>query len=158
MASYNRVILMGNLTRDPELRYSPGGTPVAKMAMAMNRRWRGKDEQLHDEVTFVDVTSFGKQAEIATKYLKKGNGVLIGGRLHFSKWQTPAGENRQKLEVISEDLQFLPRGGGDTIAAGEPRADATTAPMDVEDDPDPFDGYPAPRGLDGGDRGRRGDA
>lgn len=157
MSSYNRVILMGNLTRDPELRYTPAGTAVAKMGMAMNRKYRGKDEQLKEEVTFVDVTSFGKQAEIATKYLKKGNGVLIGGRLHFSKWQTTAGENRQKLEVISDDLQFLPRGGG-PVAAGEPRADATTALTDVEDDPDPFDGFPNPLGLDGGDRGRRGDA
>ena len=158
MANYNRVILIGNLTRDPELRYTPGGTPVAKMGLATNRKYRGTDEQLVEEVTFVDVTTFGKQAEAATKYLKKGNPVLIGGRLHYNKWQNAAGENRSKLEVISEDLQFLPRRDGGSYAAGEPRADATPALTDVDDDSDPFDGFPNPLGLDDMGPGRRGDA
>jgi single-strand DNA-binding protein len=158
MASYNRVILMGHLTRDPELRYSGAGTPIAKMGMAMNRKWRDKDEQLKEEVTFVDVTSFGKQAEVATKYLKKGSGVLIGGRLHYNKWQTSTGESRSRVEVISEDLQFLPRGGGHSLAAGEPRADSTSAHLDVEDDSDPFGELPNPLGLGPDRHGRRGDA
>lgn len=137
MASYNQVVLMGNLTRDVELRYTPAGTPVAKMGLAMNRRYRGKDEQLKEETTFVDVSTFGKTAEIAQKYLSKGTPVLIGGRLHFDRWKTPQGETRSKLEVICEDLRLLPRreGGG---TPGGTRSHTAAGPIDGEPQPDPF--------------------
>lgn len=160
MTSYNRVVLMGNLTREPELRYTPAGTAIAKMGMAMNRKWRDKDDQLQDEVTFVDVDAFGKLAETMSKYLHKGAGVLIDGRLRWHQWETPTGEKKNRLNVVALDMRFLPRGngGGHAIAAGEPRADAASALTDVEDDADPFDGFPTPLGLDRADPGRRGDA
>ena len=86
MASFNKVILAGNLTRDPELRYTPKGTAIAKLALAVNRRWTGEDGQTREEVTYVDIDAFGKQAEVISQYLRKGGGLLLEGRLKLDQW------------------------------------------------------------------------
>jgi len=124
MASYNRVVLMGNLTRDPEIKYSAGGAAVTKFGLATNRQWTDKQTQeKKEEVCFIDCTAFGRTGEIVAEYLHKGSPAHIEGRLSFYKWQTEAGENRSKLSVTVESLQLLPRTNGD---GGSARPD--TAP------------------------------
>jgi len=118
MANYNKVVLMGNLTRDPELRFGPSGRAIAKLSLALNRRYRGSDNQIKDEVTYIDVTSFGRDAETLSRYLKKGNPLLVEGRLRHHKWEDEKGEKRSKVEVIAERFQFLPRQNG--AAQGDP--------------------------------------
>ena len=105
MASYNRVVLVGNLTRDPELRYIPSGTAVSDIGLAVNDRVK-KGDQWVDEVTFVDVTLWGRTAEIANEYLTKGSPVLIEGRLKLDRWEKD-GQKFSKLKVIGEKLQML---------------------------------------------------
>lgn len=113
MASFNRVILMGNLTRDPEIRYTSGGTAVTDIGLAVNDRRKGSDGQWVDETTFVDVTLWGRTAEVAGEYLSKGSPVLIEGRLKLDTWQTNDGQKRSKLHVVCERMQMVgPRGGG----------------------------------------------
>lgn len=114
MASFNKVILMGNLTRDPEVRYTPGGTAVTDVGLAVNRSWYDKNaNERKEEVTFVDVTLWGRTAEIAGEYLSKGRPVLIEGRLQLDTWQDrESGQNRSKLKVIGEQMTLLPSGGG----------------------------------------------
>ena len=121
MASYNRVILMGNLTRDPEVRFTPGGTPVADIGLAVNRQWFDKNaNERKEEVTFLDVTLWGRTAEIAGEYLSKGRPVLIEGRLQMDSWQDKeTGQNRYKLKIIGESMQMLGtrgEGGGGASA------------------------------------------
>jgi len=121
MANLNKVMLIGNLTRDPEVRYTPKGTAVGDLGMAVNRRVSDGAGNWSDEVTFVDVTVWGTNAENAQKYLTKGRGVFIEGRLQMDTWEDKAsGQKRSKLKVVAEVLQFLPdgkggaqRGGGD---------------------------------------------
>jgi len=118
MASFNKVLLMGNLTRDPELRYIPSGTAVAKFGLAVNRDY--VDRQSGDKkesVCFVDITVWGKQAETCNQYLTKGRPVFIEGRLEFSSWETKEGDKRTKLEVVAERVQFL---GGRKVEGGDP--------------------------------------
>lgn len=109
MASFNKVILMGNLTRDPEVRYIPSGSAVTDIGLAVNRTWFDKTaNQKREEVTFVDVTLWGRTAEIAGEYLSKGRPVLIEGRLHLDTWQDrESGQNRSKLKVIGESMTML---------------------------------------------------
>lgn len=160
MSSFNSVVLMGNLTRDPEMRFTPSGTAMAKLGMAMNRKWRDKNEQLKEDVTFVEVTAFGKTADVAGKFLKKGEPVLIGGRLHFSSWQNDKGEKRSKLEVVADDLRLISRrpggdsggfggfgGGPGGSPMGELRAGAATAFEDAEEMSDPFGDPPFEGGM-----------
>ena len=109
MASFNKVILLGNLTRDPELRYTPSGTPVATFGMAMNRR-SGQGDERKEEVCFVDIVVFGREAETASEYLSKGRQALIEGRLQWRSWEGQDGQKRSKHEVIAERIQFMPRG------------------------------------------------
>jgi len=106
MANLNRVLLIGNLTRDPELRYTPKGTPVADIGVAVNRVSKSEDGTKHEEVTFVDVTFWSRQAEIAGQYLRKGSSVFIEGRLHLDTWEQN-GQKRSRLRVIGENLQLL---------------------------------------------------
>ena len=106
MMGYNKVILVGNLTRDPELSYTPSGTPVAKFGLAVNRRFRQGDEQ-KEEVCFVDIVVFGKQAENCGQYLNKGASVLIDGRLQFRRWESKEGQPRSKHEAVAEFVRFL---------------------------------------------------
>lgn len=111
MANVNKTILMGNLTRDPELRYTPKGTAVAEISLAINRTFLDGDEK-REETTFVEVTLWGRQAELAQQYLTKGRGVYVEGRLQMDTWEDKAsGQKRSKLKVVGEQLQFLPGGG-----------------------------------------------
>jgi single-strand DNA-binding protein len=124
MASLNSVILLGNLTRDPELRTTPQGTSVASFGLAVNRRYRQGEEQ-REEVCFVDIVCFGRQAETASEYLSKGNLALIEGRLQWRSWETPDGQKRSKHEVIANNIQFMPRSSGSQ--SGEPYEPARSA-------------------------------
>lgn len=111
MASYNRVILVGNLTRDPELRYIPSGTAVSEIGLAVNDRVK-KGDQWVDETTFVDVTLWARTAEVANEYLSKGSSVLVEGRLKLDSWEKD-GQKRSKLRVVADKMQMLGgRGGG----------------------------------------------
>jgi len=113
MANLNKVMLIGNLTRDPELRYTPKGTAVADIALAINRVWNNEQNQRQEETTFVDITLWGRQAELAQQYLTKGRGAYIEGRLQMDTWDDKqTGQKRSKLKVVAESLQFLPDGKG----------------------------------------------
>lgn len=107
MPSLNKVFLMGNLTRDPEVRYTPQGTPVAEFGVAVNRVYRGKSGQQVEDTCFVDVTAWGNQAQTIEKYLRKGSPIFVEGRLTYSQWETREGEKRSKLRVTLENFQFL---------------------------------------------------
>ncbi len=115
MASFNKVILAGNLTRDPELRYTPKGTAIARIGMAMNRTWKTETGETKEEVTFVDVDAFGRQAEVIAQYLRKGRPLLVEGRLKLDQWEDKNTHQKQsKLHVVLESFSFLDsRGGGD---------------------------------------------
>jgi single-strand DNA-binding protein len=120
MANYNKVILMGNLTRDPELRYTPNGTAVANMSLAVNRRYK-VNEEWKEETDFFDIVVFGKQAENCSEYLKKGRPVLVDGRLQQRRWETDEGQKRSKVEVVASIIQFLgsARDSGESGGSGE---------------------------------------
>lgn len=142
MASFNRVIVMGNLTRDPELRQTPGGTAVTDLGLAVNDKRKDRDGNWHDEVTFIDVTCWGRTAEIACEYLSKGRPVLIEGKLKLEQWEKD-GRKQSKLKVVAEKLQLLGdggQGGGSRQRRTEPaRSTADTgARPDGGDDDCPF--------------------
>jgi single-strand DNA-binding protein len=124
MASFNRVILLGNLTRDPQVRYTPGGTAVSEIGLAVNRTWFDqKTNSKREEVTFVDVTLWGRQAEVAGEYLSKGRQVLIEGRLQLDTWDDKeSGQKRSKLRVVGENMTMVGSrtdgGGGGGRAEG----------------------------------------
>ena len=152
MASLNKVILLGNLTRDPELRYAPNGTAVARFGLAVNtqRGGPGPDER-KEEVCFVDIVAFGRQAETASEYLSKGRPALVEGRLQWRSWEGQDGQKRSKHEVIAERIQFMPRGreegmertnpapGMERTSPGPSRAaEEMDLPPAFEDDDIPF--------------------
>ena len=118
MASYNRVILVGNLTRDIELKYTPGGTAVTDIGMAVNDRRKSASGEWVDETTFVDVTLWGRTAEVASEYLGKGSPILVEGRLKLDTWETD-GQKRSKLRVVCDRMQMLGGGGGRSRGAGQ---------------------------------------
>jgi len=123
MVSFNKVILMGNLTKDPEIRYTPSGTAVTTLALAVNRRYKQGDE-MKDEVCFIDVVVFGKQAENSGQYLSKGHGVIIDGRLSQRRWEGKDGQKHNKHEVVAESVHFLPKKqGGEETNRGEAAVD-----------------------------------
>jgi single-strand DNA-binding protein len=126
MASYNRVILMGNLTRDVQLRYTPGGTPVTEVGLAVNDRRKNQNGEWVDETTFVDVTFWGRTAEVAAEYLSKGSPVFVEGRLKLDTWEKD-GQKNYKLRVVCDRMQLLSSGapGG----GGGPRS-VSSAPRD----------------------------
>lgn len=107
MASYNKVLLMGNLTKDPELRYTPSGTAVANLRLAVNRKYRTKDQELKEEVCFITAVVWSKQAETCNQYLHKGSSVFIEGRLQSRSWEDNAGAKRSVIEVRAERVQFM---------------------------------------------------
>lgn len=116
MASYNKVLLMGNLTRDPEVRYTPKGTALANLGLAVNRVWTTEAGEQKEEVTFIDIEVWGRQAETAGQYLAKGRPVFVEGRLKLDSWEDKeSGQKRNKLKVVAERVQFLgaPRGGAE---------------------------------------------
>ena len=143
MANYNKVILAGNLTRDPRLSYTPSQTPVVDFGMAINRRWRGQDGQQREETCFVDCRGFGRQAEVLNQYMSKGRPILVEGRLNFSQWESQDGQKRSKLRVVVERFQFLGAGRaggqGPRQAAGEQPAAPPTpeAPQNFDQEPPP---------------------
>jgi len=123
VANLNKVFLMGNLTRDPELRYTPNGAPVADFGLAINREWKGQDGEKRKETCFVDVTFFGRTAETVGKYLRKGRPMFLEGRLKFDSWTGQDGTKRSKLSVVGENFQFLgppPGASGQGPASGPP--------------------------------------
>lgn len=104
---YNRIVLVGNLTRDIELRYSNGGLAIGKSAIATSRKYKGNDGTQNEDVCFVDITFFGRSAEVANQYLKKGSKVLVEGRLQFEQWSDQSGQKRSKHSVSVENMQML---------------------------------------------------
>jgi single-strand DNA-binding protein len=135
MASFNKVILMGNLTRDPELRYTPKGTAIARLGLAVNRVWRTETGEQKEEVTFVDIDAFGRQAETVAQYMKKGSPILIEGRLHLHTWDDKqTGQKQSKLRVDLENFKFVGsaqnRGEGGAPEAPRPRP-AAAAPAEA---------------------------
>jgi single-strand DNA-binding protein len=128
MAQLNKVLLIGNLTRDPEVRYTPSGAAVADLGLAINRRYRTEKGEDKEEVCYVTVVVWGKQAETAGKYLKKGRPLFVEGRLQYETWEK-SGEKRSTLKVVCERFQFLgsaPGGGGSQGAEGD--AEPSEAP------------------------------
>ena len=150
MPSFNQVILVGNLTRDVELRYTPKGMAIAKLNVAINRTWRNEAGETKEEVTFVEVDAFGRTAENIGQYLSKGRPVLVEGRLKLDQWDDKTtGAKRQKLGVICETCQFLGTKPPGEKGEGTPRATAPATPenplakIDPEDVP-PHEGDDVP--------------
>ena len=147
MASYNRVLLIGNLTRNPEIRYTPSGTAVADLGMAVNESFKNKAGEVVEQVCYVDVVVWGRQAETASEYLHKGSPIFVEGRLQLDQWENQQGEKRSKLRVRADRVQFLSGGSGsrNTEAPSAPKEQAAAAPPpavpapETEDDDDvPF--------------------
>jgi len=125
MNSVNVVTLLGHLTRDPELRYTPSGTAVCQVGLALNRRWRDQAGESQQETTFVEVTAWGKQAETVSSYCQKGRAVVVEGRLQQESWETEAGEKRSRLKVVAQRVTFLGK-NGTAAPEGEPAPDWVT--------------------------------
>jgi len=125
MASFNKVILAGNLTRDPDFRVTPNGQQVCKIGIAVSRRFTTQSGEQREETTFVDVDAWGKQAETISRYFSKGRPILVEGRLKLDQWQTPQGENRSKLGVTLESFTFMDSGGQGGGAAQQPGGQGT---------------------------------
>ena len=149
MASFNKVILLGNLTRDPEVRYTPKGSAVADLGVAVNRQYTLENGEKREEVTFVDVTFWGRTAEVAGEYLKKGRPVFIEGRLQLDTWDDKqSGQKRSRLKVVGETMQMLGSRGGASDTADEGDRPARSAkptappkppgPSEPDDDEIPF--------------------
>ncbi len=122
MANYNKVILIGNLTRDPQLKYLPSQTAVVEIGLAVNRRWKSQDGQQREETCFVDCTAFGRQAEIINQYVRKGNPMLVEGHLKLDTWEGKDGQKRSKLRVMIDGFQFLGQASGGSGGGGAPAA------------------------------------
>ncbi|MEO0793928.1 MAG: single-stranded DNA-binding protein [Verrucomicrobiota bacterium] len=134
MASFNKVILMGNMVADPEMRVTPGGMSICKFTLAVNRQFTTKEGEQREEVAYVDVDAFGRSAETISKYLSKGNPILVEGRLRQDKWETPQGEKRSKLMVVCESFKFVggresseSSGGGDYERSAPPPRETRNA-------------------------------
>ena len=154
MANLNKVLLMGNLTRDPEVRYTPKGTAVTELGIAVNRIYTGENGEKREEVTFVDVTVWGRTAENVGEYLRKGRPVFIEGRLQLDSWEDKqSGQKRNKLKVVADNVQFLGARGGSgggpeesdeaprSRASGGPRTATPpkgSGPAEPDDDEIPF--------------------
>jgi len=119
MASFNRVYLMGNLTKDPELRYTPQGTAVANLRLAVNRRYRNKNQEMKEEVCFITAVVWNKQAETCNQYLHKGSPVFVEGRLQSRSWEDASGQKRNVIEVRAERVQFLGQPGARQPQTGQ---------------------------------------
>ena len=144
MASFNQVILLGNLTRDVELRHTPSNQAVANIGLAMNRQYQTKDGERREETTFVDCEAWGRQTEVMAQYLSKGRPVFIQGRLKLDTWQDQQGQNRSKLKVVVENFQFVGgRDGGGAPGGGGGGGSYSSA------------GSPAPGGGGGGGGGHQ---
>jgi len=140
MPSFNKVILIGNLTRDPELRYTQSGVAIAKIGLAINRSWRSESGEMKEEVTFVDVEAFRKQAETICQYVKKGRALMVEGRLKLDQWDDKqTGQKRSRLGVVLDSFQFLDSGsrGGDETGSGYSAPPARSRPNPTAPTPAP---------------------
>ncbi|MBN2448244.1 MAG: single-stranded DNA-binding protein, partial [Phycisphaerae bacterium] len=140
-------ILMGNLTRDPQLRYLPNNTAVCEFGMAVNRRWRDRDGNQKEEVCFVDLTAFGRQGETINQYMAKGRPMLVEGRLRYESWTGQDGQKRSRLGVVVENFTFVGsrdgnRGDGGGAGGGEYRQQRSSGPQSYDDGPPMSDGPP----------------
>jgi len=143
MANFNKVYLIGNLTRDPELRVTPKGTAICQFGLAVNRQFKDESGALRDETTFVDIEAWGKQGETISKYCTKGRPLFVEGRLKFDQWEDKtSGQKRSKLKVVLEGFQFLGSGQRD----GAPGGGAPTGDSDPASPPSPERHAPPPRG------------
>lgn len=133
---FNKVILIGNLTRDPELRYTPQGTSVCNFGLAVNRKYK-HGEEMKEEVTFINIVVFGKQADTCGQYLNKGSSILVEGRLQESRWETEDGQKRSKHEIVAQNIRFMSRkqGASDSSSQG---GRGTPPPPDETTDIEPF--------------------
>jgi len=138
MANLNKVMLIGNLTRDPEIRHTPKGTAVAELGLAINREWKDESGNKQSDVTFLDVTLWGRQAEVAQQYLTKGKPVYIEGRLQLETWDDKeTGKKRSKLKIVGENMQFLGSARDNSEPDERPRQQKPeTAKLEDEDDED----------------------
>ncbi len=138
MANYNRVILAGNLTRDPELSYTPSGTAICKFGLAVNRKWTNRQtNEKHEETMFIDCVAWTKSAEVINQYCRKGKPILLEGRLAFDTWTTQEGQKRSKHNVVVDTFQFLGSAGGGAPSTGE--AAASRPPEHASAPPSPGD-------------------
>jgi single-strand DNA-binding protein len=133
MAYLNKVFLIGNLTRDPELRVTPKGTAICQFGIAVNRQFKDESGATRDETTFVDIEAWGKQGELVSKYLSKGSLAMVEGRLKFDQWEDKtSGQKRSKLKVVLDNVQFLSSrgsaGGGQAAPGGDPEGSGPGAP------------------------------
>ena len=136
MANLNKVFLMGNLTRDPDLRYTPSGTAIASFGIAINRNWTGGDGEKKEEVCFVDINMFGRRAEVINEHFSKGKPIFIEGRLQFQQWEAKDGQKRNALRVTAEDFQFVGYGKG--AGSGDQGSSGYTNVKDGDPDIIPF--------------------
>lgn len=127
MANLNKVLLMGNLTRDPEVKYTPKGTAVGDLAIAINDSYKAQDGTIKETVTYVDIEVWGRQAETCKQYLTKGRPVFIEGQLRLDQWETPQGEKKSRMKVRADRVQFLGGGGerGGSGGGGQSRSNAS---------------------------------
>lgn len=140
MANLNRVTLIGNLTRDVELKYTGKGTAIADISIAVNRKWKDQDNQMKEETTFVDLTAFGKTAELAQQYLAKGSSCYFEGRLNLETWEDKTTQQkRTKMKVIIENMQFL---GGKKESGSQPQSAAKSGKEPQSADDDGWDSVP----------------
>lgn len=143
MASLNKVFIMGNLTRDPELRYVPSGTAVATFTIAVNRVYTSQAGEKKEEVSFIRVVVWGRRAEVCGEYLSKGSPAFVEGRLQSRSWETQDGQKRNTIEVIADNVQFLRGGSGDKAPESSAKADVTpgdVATINLNDDLGPVPG------------------
>jgi len=139
MPGFNRVILMGNLTRNPEIRYTPSGTAVADLRLAINEYYKSKTGETVEKTCFVDVVAWDRQAETASNYLRKGSPVLVEGRLQMDQWETQQGEKRSKLRVRADRIVFLGSPGQDTQFSAAPAQQSSDQPSGESSNPDKMD-------------------
>ncbi|MBD3380338.1 MAG: single-stranded DNA-binding protein [Candidatus Omnitrophica bacterium] len=137
-ANLNKVFLMGNLTRDPELRYVPSGTAVANFTVAVNRQYKDNTGEKKEDVSFIRVVVWGKMAEICGEYLSKGRPVLVEGRLKSRSWETPEGQKRSALDVVASNVQFLGGARQDTSSSKAPAGQGSREQeyIDVDQEPE----------------------
>lgn len=133
MRNVNRVILAGNLTRDPEFRQLPSDTPVANFGLAVNRRYKDRQGNLQEETVFVECETYGRQAEVLHQYARKGRGLFVEGRLRLDQWQNKEGQNRSKIKVVVENFQFTDARGEGEHGEGEGEHAHRPTTTDVED-------------------------
>ncbi|MCA9323661.1 single-stranded DNA-binding protein [Candidatus Saccharibacteria bacterium] len=148
MRGFNKVVLMGNLTRDPELRTTPSGQNVCSFSLAVNRSWKNAQGEQQEAVDYIDCNIWGKPAEIINQYMKKGSGILVSGRLQQRSWEQE-GQKRSKVEVVVEDFNFVGGGSGDGGGSSSSSSSSTSSPKksdpvveDIGDEPINLDDIP----------------